>query len=228
MQDVSVVVTSYNRPDLLKRTLESFNNAIQYDFGPKIVIDDFSSLEFTDEIREVCKSCGFTYIGMPYKCGQLKCIDSAYRAIRTPYIFHCEDDWLFENNSETKHNLIDNMKQLLEYDNDAVVILARKDCPLGSINQVKQTHNGIGYYQHNLWWNGQWGGYTLNPGLIRKSDYETHINSFYNHFTDESKVSVYYLKLGKYILNLDETQQCYYHIGEGRSNDPHLSNKREI
>lgn len=224
MKDVSVVVTSYNRPDLLDLTLKSFNNFVNYDFAYKIVIDDFSATEFSHDIRNICKSQGFTYIGVPHKFGQLKCIDAAYSMITTPYIYHCEDDWLFDKNVD----LIEKSKAILELDENIIGVYARKDFPNGSINPAVSYCGDIKYHQHNLWWNGEWGGYTFNPGLIRKSDYDKHIKSFYNNFRHEGEVSKYYLTLGKYVVNLDIENQCYYHIGQGRSNDPHLSNKKEI
>jgi glycosyltransferase involved in cell wall biosynthesis len=237
MSDVSVVVTSYNRPDLLRVTLESFNVMVNHDFAEKIVIDDFSDNELKEQIKQVCKDNNFKFIGVPQKFGQFRCIDAAYHLVKTPYIFHCEDDWNFVSKEYEitkgmdieKIDVISAMKSVLEHDRNAVVVLARRDCPFGSINPQKhQTYNGIEYYIHNLWWNGQWGGYTFNPGLIRKSDYDTHIKSFYNNFTDESKVSPFYLEKGKYVVSLTEHLQCYYHIGGGRSMDPHLSNKKEI
>jgi len=234
-RDVTVVLTSCNRPDLLDITLESFNKCMNDGhFAEKFVIDDYSEPELRKEIQDVSKKHGFKFITVPYKFGQFRCIDAAYHMVKTPYIFHCEDDWKFEPhdknvNTVANSDIIGAMKSVLEHEQNAVVVLARRDCPYGSISKEShQTYEGINYRIHELGWNGMWGGYTFNPGLIRKSDYDTYIKSFYNNFTDESKVSPYYIALGKYVVNLSEELQCYYHIGGGRSMDPHLSNKKKI
>ena len=69
--DITLVVTSCGRYDLLAKTLESFYKFNTYPISEVIVVEDWN------------------------RAGQIKHIDLAYSRVKTPYIFACEDDWEF-------------------------------------------------------------------------------------------------------------------------------------
>ncbi len=71
MNDVTVVVTANGRDGLLKRTMESFNKFNTY--KADIIIRDDSK----DHV------------------GQIKSCDILYSQVKTPYVFHIEEDWEF-------------------------------------------------------------------------------------------------------------------------------------
>jgi len=70
-KEITLVVTSCGRYDLLAKTLESFYRWNTYPVSEVIIAEDWE--------RE----------------GQVWHIDLAYSRVKTPYIFACEDDWEF-------------------------------------------------------------------------------------------------------------------------------------
>lgn len=92
--DITLVVTSCGRFDLLKRTLETFdlfNTAdIREVFITEDSVDEAVRLAIPGHWRSHC-----SFLVNRPKLGQLASIDLAYESVNTPYIFHCEDDWAF-------------------------------------------------------------------------------------------------------------------------------------
>src|SRR5450830_1702387 len=92
--NITLVVTSCGRFDLLKRTLETFDLFNTADIREVFITEDSGDEAVRLAIPEHWRShCKFL-INRP-KLGQLASIDLAYESVKTPYIFHCEDDWRF-------------------------------------------------------------------------------------------------------------------------------------
>src|SRR5262245_61091896 len=87
MSDVTLVVTSCGRPDLLERTLESFFALNTYPLAQTIIIEDGPANPPAFAVP------GLTYIANEVRIGQVNSIDRAYSCVRTPYVLHWEDDW---------------------------------------------------------------------------------------------------------------------------------------
>ena len=91
---VSFVLTSCERFDLLKPTLESFKAHNTYPLHQLIVIEDSGN----EAVRDVVSEAGFPdaqVIVNDTQLGQIASIDKAYGAVTGEFIFHCEDDWAF-------------------------------------------------------------------------------------------------------------------------------------
>ncbi len=88
----TLVITSCGRHDLLRRTFESFRAAV--DQGPRetIIIEDSAA-----ERPEWLPRHNVRWISNGAQRGQIFSIDKAYAEVKTPYIFHCEDDWFFHD-----------------------------------------------------------------------------------------------------------------------------------
>jgi len=91
--EVTVVVTSCNRIGLLKKTIESFLAMNDYPIAEFIIIDDSGNAEAHRRINELYPN--YTRIFNGKNEGLIDSIDRAYSMIKTPYIFHFEDDWEF-------------------------------------------------------------------------------------------------------------------------------------
>lgn len=94
---VTVVLTSCGRLDLLKKTLISFFKHNTYLLEDFILIEDSTKASLED-----IKNCipvefrnGVSIIINKTRLGQVRSIDKAYKKVKTKYVFHCEDDWLF-------------------------------------------------------------------------------------------------------------------------------------
>ncbi len=95
---LTFAVTSCGRLDLLRITISSFLRVNKYPIDRFVVIDDSGD-------KGVAEALDFEYgdlfdvIVNTARMGQMYSIDALYSDIDTPFIFHCEDDWAFENPS---------------------------------------------------------------------------------------------------------------------------------
>ena len=93
-REISFVLTSCGRFDLLRRTLASFLEHNDTKIAKYIIVEDSGDDSVRDVLAEF-RDVEFDLIVNQPKRGQLWSIDLAYERVHTPYIFHCEDDWLF-------------------------------------------------------------------------------------------------------------------------------------
>jgi hypothetical protein len=183
-RDVTLVLTSAGRYDLLARTLSSLYAHVPADaFAEVIIAEDWD--------RE----------------GQVRNIDRAYARVRTPYIFHCEDDWEFYRSGfiEPSLDLLKKYPGILQ-----VWLRAHNDT-----NGHPTTHRPD-YLCMNPEWD--WGGFSWNPGLRRRSDW----NLIMKHWqgsdnATEKYLSHVYRDLGMVAAILPEPGGYVRHIGNGRS-----------
>ena len=94
--NVTLVITSCNRPHLLEKTLESFVSVNTYPIQTTYIIDDSGIIGCNDAIIEKYKdTLTINSIYNPINIGQIQSIDKVYSYVRTKWIFHCEEDWIF-------------------------------------------------------------------------------------------------------------------------------------
>jgi hypothetical protein len=90
--EVTVCLTSCGRPDLLQRTLDSFH---RFNPGGRIIIsEDCADPELIDVIAASHPDARI--LSGPERLGQMRSIDRLFSEVETPYLFHLEDDWLFD------------------------------------------------------------------------------------------------------------------------------------
>ena len=211
-RDVTLVVTSCGRPDLLNRTLNSFFSFNRYPVQT-ILIEDGSANPPSIEIPNL------TYFANGKRQGQVYSIDRAYQEVKTPYIFHCEDDWEFY-----KSGFIESSLDILEKYSDIlqVWIRAHDDTnghPLTKLPQFDVQTAVYGYAPEGEIWNG----FSWNPGLRRLSDYQRLGNFSRFQSTDrksgttEVNISSAYKNLGLHAAILPDPEGYVRHIGWGRS-----------
>jgi hypothetical protein len=90
--DVTICLTSCGRLDLLRRTLDSFQ---RFNPGGELIISE----DCADSalIAAVAASHPTARIlSGPERIGQMRSIDRLFSEVTTPYLFHLEDDWLFD------------------------------------------------------------------------------------------------------------------------------------
>ena len=186
--DVTFVLTSCGRFDLLEETLSSFFAHNTAPIARYLIIEDSGLYA----VRKVTARFPFpieVIVNRP-SLGQFASIDKAYATVTTPYIFHCEDDWRF-----FRSGFIEDSLALLQLDRSISVVCSRRlenqrknlscvlDAPVVTIR-------GIGYRKADPWRNRLWHGYTFNPGLRRMSDYRM-LGSF-KRWGDESDASLFF------------------------------------
>ena len=186
--DVTVVITSCGRMDLLKETLDSFFKFNTYPIKEIIITEDSGDQNIHNIIPEKYKS-NFNLIINKNNIGQIRSIDKAYSKVKSKYIFHCEEDWLFY-----RKGFIEDSKSVLEADSNIYQVWLRsfyhdvkRDYPFHSLGEEIPTHGPVA---HKLLSSREkWQGFSFNPGLRRKSDY-LKITGGYSSFLSDKKQAI--------------------------------------
>ena len=208
--DVSFVITTCNRFDLLEQTLTSFFDICKYPFKEYIMSDDSGN----DEVyNQLINRWGdkFKIIQNNPKLGLCRTIDKLYAAVSSPYIFHCEDDWKFDANPLM---IEESLSILLEHEHvHQVQIRHLYDTPHKPEDQTYSTLN-FTTFKKIPWWQDAWTGYSWNPGLRRKIDYQTMFPNGVQEFGDEIECSKHSMAFN-YLAVILENTACS-HIGYDR------------
>lgn len=168
--NITLVVTSCGRLDLLKHTLESFDR-----FNTAPVREVFITEDAGDEgVRAVIPAhwkdhCTF-FVNRP-KLGQLASIDLAYEQVKTPYIFHCEDDWEFY-----RPGFVEDSRTILELRPEILQVWLRNyvydlhvHSPYIRLG-AREVVGGVPCYPL-ISDKPEWQSFSLNPGLRRLKEY---------------------------------------------------------
>ena len=162
MKEVTLVITSCGRFDLLEETLDSFFKYNTYPIKKIIITEDSTEGNKLKKLISKYDNQNFCLIVNETRLGQLKSIDKAYREIDTEYIFHCEDDWKF-----LKKGFIEKSMELLEEDEKILIVglRAKEDFKKDFFyNEDYVSKTGEKYY------NVKGEIFTYNPALRRKKD----------------------------------------------------------
>lgn len=215
---ITFCLTSCSRPELLKKTLESFFKFNTAKIERYIVVDDSGVQGCLSEIEKNYPQIEFYY--NEKRIGMMRSIDELYSKVKTPYIFHCEDDWEF-----FKSGFVQKSKAILQANPDILQVWLRKR---GDTNghPVEEKVQGLVSLKHgSVVWSdvvtnhGVWHGYSTNPGLRRLKDvvnFGQLIEGAVGH--GEERISEYYFKKGfrsvllepGYIRHIGEGQSCGY------------------
>ncbi|HEY0266889.1 MAG TPA: glycosyltransferase [Rhizomicrobium sp.] len=217
--DITVIVTSCNRHDLLARALESFRaHETEGRIARILVAEDGDA-----DPSSVCARFGAEHFRTGERLGQIKLIDRAYARVDTPYIFHLEDDWEFH-----RPGFMQKSRALLERDPMILLVQLRawNDTNGHPVLFDPQDRSfGVMDYDHD----GCWHGFTFNPGLRRLADYRR-LGGSYERLPRtlyvkpvrptaalpvEVEINAVYRRLGYRALILDE-EGYVRHIGGDR------------
>lgn len=214
---VSVACTSFNRPDLLERTLRSFFKYNTYPIDQFIVLDDSGEVGCNDHLCEEFPSVMFLH--NEERVGQIETIDRLYQQIESRFVFHLEEDWEFYRGGfiYDSINMLDSypiVQQVwIRSDEDTnghpIDIESTTVCGNQLFARVKTNHNG-------------WHGFSFNPGLRRMGDYYQHgpyssIAKFIPEkpWVSEQRIGQYMMAHG-FISAIIRGDGYVRHIGENR------------
>lgn len=206
---ITLCLTIGRRPQLLRQTLESLFKHLN--FKHIIAINDFGDIETNNVFKELCPHGKL--ICLEKQLGHHKAVDYMYSHVQTEYIFHCEDDWHFNqlpdlssilNTLETYPNMTgicfrhyndmyipSEKKHLVSYREAFGVRL----CSLRNIHP-------------------KWYGYSFNPHIIKTCLLQS-IGGKFHKFRKERNISVYLRKKNQFMFYLVEGG-CH-HIGHDHS-----------
>jgi hypothetical protein len=197
---ITFIITSCGRFDLLERCLTSFFRFNTAPISRYLLVEDSGDRRVHEVIAKFDVPMEVLVNDPPL--GQMAAIDRAYESVVTPYIFHCEDDWLFFRSGFIEESLV-----LLKHDPLITGVLCRRPgqnlsidlifekCPLQSVRQVR-------YRKPSSWLVHHWLGYSFNPGLCRLSDYRL-LGSF-SRWGHEIDASLYFKLRGRTVAILDD------------------------
>lgn len=199
---ITCVITSCNRIALLRQTIQSLTK--YYSFAEIIIIEDGGAV-----LTEFEKH-GTKVIYNTPKLGQIRSIDIAYSFVKTPYIFHCEDDWEFYRGGFIEESLT-----ILETYPSILQVHLREQNDMNG-HPILKLQNRFDLVDTNY----NWKGFSFNPGLRRLSDYKPYTKIVGNPSKtsspkDEQKLGQYYFEKG-YITAILK-QGAVRHIGQNQS-----------
>lgn len=208
--DVSIMITSCGRFDLLKRTLESLDKFNTYPIRKVYITEDSGQQGVFACLPEGWREHTQVYVNEP-KLGQLASIDLAYGDIETEWVFHCEDDWEFYRPGFIEDSIV-----LLTEDQQALQVWLRSAAhdlaihsPYVYLSDRRNIKN-IFFYKLNSE-KEDWQGFSFNPGLRRLADYKKHAP--YSRFSGEKDLSRLYAAENRYALILEN--DAVLHTGFG-------------
>lgn len=193
-EKVTFVLTSCGRPDLLDKTLESFFHYNTFKFDKLYLVEDSINNEVYQRIKGTWGN-KIDLIFNKHKKGQIKSIIDTYKLIKTPYVFHCEDDWIY-----TRPSFVEECLKVLEYDEKIIQMWLESEASASRIDifyyDKLQKYKKIGFKRVHCIDGWEWGYFSFRPGVKRMKDYNL-ING-YNGYLNELDIGVTYKKLGFY------------------------------
>lgn len=207
MKEFTVILTSCDRPDLLKRTLDSFFKLGFYNIKEFHIHNDGTDDLFTELMDEYPH---ITWHFSGKRIGLSKSLDYLMKFVDTEYYFSCEDDWSFSNNQ----HFIDQSIILLENYPAINQVWIRDEHDHSHPLELRHTMSAIRVRDVTKNYQNQWGGFTFNPSMRRLSDYNKYFPNGYAEYGDEADCSRHVELMGYSAVSL-----CDYacrHIGDNR------------
>lgn len=204
---ITVVLTSCGRFDLLERTLGTF---FKFNTAPieRFIIGE-DSCELT-RLEEIYPQIEFVYTN---KIGMIPNMSNLYSMVKTPYVFHMEDDWEFY-----REGFIEDSLKVLKSDANILQMWLREPTDTNG-HPLEEEVLSCGELKYKLLqrnFNEVWGGYSNNPALKRISDAVDFMKIIRNCKTNgEHLISKYYQSAG-YRAGIFLTGYVK-HIGYGRT-----------
>ena len=209
-RDITFVLTSCGRFDLLSETMRSFLGCNTAPMLRYLVIEDSGDAK----VRDVVAPLGVPVdvIVNETRLGQMASIDRAYRSVDTPYIFHCEDDWRF-----FRPGFVEESLAVLEAGPAIAMVNGRRrgqNAHHDALHAIASTRlvGGVPVVVPPIEASDVWGGYSFNPGLRRLADVRR-IGSFAER-GHEKHVSMWFKRQGMAAAALVEP--AYETIGRER------------
>jgi SAM-dependent methyltransferase len=214
---VSVVLTSCGRLDYLQRTIETFNKFNTFPIHEFIIVEDSGNKAVHKAVKTLYPD--YTIICNPKNIGLVASIDKGYAEVKTPFIFHCEEDWEF-----TRSGFIEKSLEILLICPEIMQVWIRALNDTNGHPFSEETYRAGNTDFRLVAVNvggGAWHGFTWNPGLRRLSDYEK--VAPFNDVLPEAKageremmVGIMFYKRGYRAAILPEGY--IFHIGTGPKN----------
>jgi len=214
-EEITLLITHYNRSSSLERLLESFkDNHVR--FNEIIVSDDSSKPEHLARLEQLKKNFGFQLIKADKNSGLANNINKGQRAVHSPYTLYIQED--FVPTEQFCQRLSDGLTLMKENAQiDMVRFYAYHKHPY-----LKPIQNGFSEMEFHVWRPNFWQFwcYSDHPHL-RKSDFLEKFGDYREGISSdkaEFKMAISFLqKKGKAVIH-DDYQGIF--IQENSSSEP--------
>lgn len=191
MTEVTCILTSCGRQDLLDTTLFSFFKYNTYPIKEFWIYEDSGIPGVNDRLKK--EHPNIKWIEPKERTGQIVALDTLWSMVKTPYAFCQEDDWQFY-----RSGFIEDSMKILDAHPKIMQVWLRELEDTNKHPIEWGTDFGVLKSDHGLW-----AGTRFNPSLKRKADYDL-IGSYGEHTTferhrpwkAEAAISQVYHKLG--------------------------------
>lgn len=171
IDQTTIVLTACGRPDLLAHTLRTLNAAHELADFAQVWINEDEPATDNSETRDL-----FPFVKWLYpegKGGHMAALDRLYSRVRTPWIFHCEDDWEFYGGPFLAESY-----RRLQTDPRCLQVWLRAHNDTNG-HPIKRNPHGLIMCTGNAFSRRPWRGFSLNPGLRRGKEF-TDYNFLWN------------------------------------------------
>lgn len=208
MHEITLCLTMGRRPELLRQTLQSL--LVQAPpFVHALAINDFGDEPSNAVFRAFFPSGELVDLGQ--QVGHHAAVDALYQRVKTPYVFHCEDDWRFDGDLKLTDAMI-----LLEHPHiNSVCVRRLPDFPFyaDAAEKIKtETYQDIPFCRLDHL-HEQWYRYTFNPHLAKLELWRS--SGGFSRFKKERHISRWQGQLN-YFVAFMQPGACV-HIGENLS-----------
>lgn len=212
---ITLAITSCGRADLLDETLTSFFKNVDTSLITEMLIHEDGS--HSDCLYIADKHNIAAVNDFSSKCkGQMASVDILYSHVTNPYIFHCEDDWQFD---ERNPHILTQAVDVLQSEPDVHQVWVRHEKdhqhPIQPLQET--TDNGVVFRKVTRNYQKGWCGFSLNPTLKRTTDVNEFFPMGHKIFKDEKECNDHVRTQGYKAVQLLHTN-CK-HIGWGRHVD---------
>lgn len=211
LDNITLCLTIGKRPDELDETLTHL--LARLPFKHIIAINDFGDEATNDIFKKHCPNG--TLISLGYNLGHHQAIDYMYDKITTEYVFHCEDDWLFDDTP----NIAQCLNLLNNNSNISCVAFRKIENFLydpADQAQIKVIQGNDGDYVRVDHLHDEWHGYSFNPHLAKVSLWREYAP--FAKFKKERHISRHLRKQGLYMAFFK--QGYCHHIGHDSVSNP--------
>lgn len=188
---VTVVIASCGRLAGLRRTISSLLAANDYPVDRWVLVEDSGDWRMAASLIEEFGDV-FDILVNKRRMGQLFSLDKAYSVVETDYIFHVEDDWVFNG---IPHFIRDSVSVLAHEPRAFTVHLCNTSFlyPIDDFAEV--TPEAVEYHRimasnpeakTNPGKHIRAYSFTFHPGLRRKSDYDTYLAPMQSFFQEDN------------------------------------------
>jgi peptidoglycan/xylan/chitin deacetylase (PgdA/CDA1 family) len=222
--DVTLVILSCGRYDLLDATVRSFFRINKYPIKEVLIAEDSGDPEALDQLKTIFTPYDqeVTFFIHTKNHGIGECKDILYSRVKTDFIMHLEDDWLCTSMSG---DFIQRAKDILSANANILQVWLRPpyDCNGHPLEDKILGSEHARFALLKTGYRGKWHGYSDNPNLRRKREYLLLASGGYSSLTREDSVASeaaigqFYFERGFRAAVLVEPDAAFIHIGGARA-----------